>query len=59
MSQRVFDIQEMLGGIYDALDGREPNEAIQKKIDELEADLKDAETSSWHGWECYCATCCE
>lgn len=59
MNQRAHDIQEMLGGIYEALDGREPNEALQKKIAELEADLADAKDSSWHGWECYCFDCCQ
>ncbi len=51
-------IDEIIGGIYDALGGREPNPATQKKINELEADKARNERDNWHGWECYCNSCC-
>lgn len=52
-------IDEMLTGIYEALNGRVPNEAIQRKIDSLNAEKKRNEENDWHGWECYCNRCCE
>ena len=58
MNQRVYDIEEILAGIHEGLAGRQPNEAIQRKIDELLAERDDAMNSTWHGWECYCYTCC-
>lgn len=59
MNQRIRDIDEILAGMYEALNGREPNEAIQRKIDELNAEREEAKTSTWHGWECYCNQCCQ
>lgn len=52
-------IDEIIAGIYEGLNGREPNEAIQKKLDELQADKRRNEANDWHGWECYCRSCCE
>lgn len=52
-------IDEIIAGIYDGLNGREPNEAIQRKLDELEAERERNERDDWHGWECYCNRCCE
>lgn len=52
-------IDEIIAGIYDGLNGREPNEAIQRKLDELEAERERNKRDDWHGWECYCNRCCE
>ncbi len=52
-------IDEILAGIYEGLNGREPNEAIQRTIDRLNADKERNERDDWHGWECYCNRCCE
>ena len=51
-------IDEILAGIYEGLDGRAPNEATQKRIDELEAEKRRNTRDNWHGWECYCNDCC-
>jgi hypothetical protein len=59
MSQRVRDINEIIAGIYDGLNGREPNEKIQALLDKYHDERAEAETSDWHGWECYCNRCCE
>ena len=49
---------EILAGMYEALNGRVPNDATQKKIEELQADRARYIESDWHGWECYCDRCC-
>jgi len=51
-------IDEIIAGIYEGLNGRPPNEAIQKKLDELEEDRQRNKESGWHGWDCYCNECC-
>lgn len=58
MNQRVQDIDEMIAGMHEALNGRVPNEATQRKLDELLKERAEAERSNWHGWECYCNDCC-
>ena len=52
-------IDEIVAGIHEGLNGRVPNEAVQRKLDELEAERAEAIESDWHGWECYCNRCCE
>jgi hypothetical protein len=53
------EINEVIAGIYEGLAGREPNAAIQRKLDELKAEKERNERSDWHGWECYCWECCQ
>ena len=50
---------EILAGIYEGLNGREPSENLQRKINELEAEREKFIEDDWHGWECYCNRCCE
>lgn len=52
-------IDEIIAGIWEGLNGREPNEAIQRKLDELDAEKARNVANDWHGWECYCNRCCE
>ena len=52
-------IDEIIAGIWEGLNGREPNAAILAKLDELEAEKARNERNDWHGWECYCNRCCE
>jgi hypothetical protein len=59
MSQIQRDIDEILAGIYEALSGREPSEALQRNIDKLHKEKARAARDDWHGWECYCNRCCE
>jgi hypothetical protein len=59
MSARAAE--EMLAGIYEALGDREPNEQLQKKIDELEKQARQTDWSTrcrcgaWEsGHDCMC-----
>lgn len=52
-------IDQIIAGIHDGLAGREPNDAIRRKLHELEREKRANEASDWHGWECYCPACCE
>jgi len=59
MTQIQRDINEILAGIYDALEGREPSAKVQAQIDRLDDQARRAAEDDWHGWECYCQQCCE
>lgn len=59
MNQAANDIDAIISGMYEALGGREPNEATARKIEELERERDRAIRMDWHGWECYCFDCCE
>jgi hypothetical protein len=59
MNQRMRDIDELLAGIYEGLGDREPTPELRARINRLLDERTEAETSSWHGWECYCIACCQ
>ena len=51
-------IDELIAGIWEGLDGREPSPALLERLDELHADKVRNERDNWHGWDCYCDRCC-
>ena len=66
MSIQANAAREILSGVYEGLNGREPNERIQRYIDELEEQIDAHERSNEpscycgahnHGGDCMCFEC--